>query len=162
MSFSIEEQVTAASIDWRQTDLDRFLALVFAPPTSDCFYLLAQLSVRRSLSDLWTSLGFREEFPGFEWFASYELYESAYIALFDVGLPEPPVPLFESAHHKTHPAQDIELENSYFYEVLGLIKSDPGRSVPDYLLLPSWSSWLLSATSTSIRPTKAMLIHWEE
>jgi DMSO reductase family type II enzyme chaperone len=78
-------------------------------------------------------LGRDTEFPGFEWFASYEQYESAYIALFDVGIPGPPVPLFESAHDKTHPAQEIALENTYFYEVLGL-KSDPGRAVPDYLV----------------------------
>jgi DMSO reductase family type II enzyme chaperone len=78
-------------------------------------------------------LGCEGEFPGFEWFASFEQYESAYIALFDVGIPEPPVPLFESAHDKTHPAQEIALENTYFYEVLGL-KSDPGRTVPDYLV----------------------------
>ena len=71
--------------------------------------------------------------PGFEWFANYEEYESAYIALFDVGIPEPPVPLFESAHDKTHPAPEIALENTYFYEVLGL-KSDPSRAVPDYLV----------------------------
>ena len=78
-------------------------------------------------------MGCGGEFPGFEWFASYEHYESAYIALFDVGMPEPPVPLFESAHDKSHPAQEIALENTYFYEVLGL-KSDPGRAVPDYLV----------------------------
>jgi len=73
------------------------------------------------------------ECPAFEWFASYEQYESAYIALFDVGIPEPPVPLFESAHDKTHPAPEIALENTYFYEVLRL-RSDPGRAVPDYLV----------------------------
>lgn len=43
------------------------------------------------------------------------------------------MPLFESAHDKTHPAQEIALENTYFYEVLGL-KSDPGRAVPDYMV----------------------------
>jgi DMSO reductase family type II enzyme chaperone len=72
-------------------------------------------------------------FPGFDWFATYEQYESAYIALFDVGIPEPPVPLFESAHDKTHPPQEMALENTYFYELLGL-KSNPSRAVPDYLV----------------------------
>jgi DMSO reductase family type II enzyme chaperone len=86
-----------------------------------------------ALRNLWKELGCGGTFPGFEWFASYEQYESAYIALFDVGIPEPPVPLFESAHDKSHPAQEIALENTYFYEVLGL-KSDPGRAVPDYLV----------------------------
>lgn len=133
MSVSAEEQNTAALVDWQQTDLYRFFALVFAPSTRECFTLLSQLSEGTSLSGLWTFLGCGGEFPRFEWFVSYEHYESTYIALFDVGIPEPPVPLFESAHDKTHPAQEIALENTYFYEVLGL-KSDASRGVPDYLV----------------------------
>jgi DMSO reductase family type II enzyme chaperone len=121
------------TIDWQQNDLYRFFALVFAPPTHECFNFLSQPGVPMALCDLWKRLEGEGEFPGFEWFASYELYESAYIALFDVGVPEPPVPLFESAHDKSHPAQEIALENTYFYEVLGL-KSDPSRAVPDYLV----------------------------
>jgi DMSO reductase family type II enzyme chaperone len=120
-------------IDWQQTDLYRFFALVFAPPTRECFNLLSQPTVPLALRDLWRRLECKGEFPGFDWFNNYEQYESAYIALFDVGVPEPPVPLFESAHDKSHPAQEIALENTYFYEVLGL-KSDPGRAVPDYLV----------------------------
>ena len=127
------EHETTGSIEWQQTDLYRFFALVFAPPTHECFNFLAQPAVTMALCDLWKRLECEGEFPGFEWFASYELYESAYIALFDVGVPEPPVPLFESAHDKSHPAQEIALENTYFYEVLGL-KSDPGQAVPDYLV----------------------------
>jgi TorA maturation chaperone TorD len=46
---------------------------------------------------------------------------------------EPAVPLFESAHDKSHPAQEIALENTFFYDVLGL-KSDSARAVPDYLI----------------------------
>ena len=124
---------TAATFDWRQIDLYRFFALVFSPPTHECFNFLSQPSARTALLDLWKSLGCEGEFQGLEWFPSYALYESAYIASFDVGLPEPPVPLFESAHNKSHPAQEIALENTYFYEVLGL-KSDPSRGVPDYLV----------------------------
>ena len=120
-------------IDWQQNDLYRFFAFVFAPPTRECFDLLSQPGLPEALRNLWKELGCEGEFPGFEWFASYEQYESAYIALFDVGMPEPPVPLFESAHDKSHPAQEIALENTYFYEVLGL-KSDPSRAVPDYLV----------------------------
>jgi DMSO reductase family type II enzyme chaperone len=122
-----------ASIDWQQNDLYRFFAFVFAPPTQECFGLLSQPALPDALRDLWMQLECEGEFPGFEWFASYKQYEGSYIALFDVGIPEPPVPLFESAHDKTHPAQEISLENAYFYEVLGL-KSDPGRAVPDYLV----------------------------
>jgi len=131
MSSAAENAVT--SIDWRQNDLYRFFASVFAPPTRECFNLLSQPGLPEALQNLWKQLGWEGEFPGFEWFASYQQYESAYIALFDVGIPEPPVPLFESAHDKTYPAQDIALENTYFYEVLGL-KADPSRAVPDYLV----------------------------
>lgn len=125
---------TADSIvDWEQTDLCRFLALAFGPPTRECFELLSQPGMPESLLSLWRELKCEGAFPGFEWFATYEAYESTYIALFDVGVPQPPVPLFESAHDKTRPAQEIALENTFFYEVLQL-KSDPARAVPDYLV----------------------------
>jgi DMSO reductase family type II enzyme chaperone len=127
------EENTVTSIDWQQNDLYRFFAFVFAPPTQECFRLLSQPGLPQALRNLWKQLGCKGGYPGFEWFASYEHYESTYIALFDVGMPEPPVPLFESAYDKTHPAQEIALENTYFYEVLGL-KSDPSRAVPDYLV----------------------------
>jgi DMSO reductase family type II enzyme chaperone len=120
-------------IDWQQNDLYRFFALVFAPPTRECFNFLSQPVVPMALRDLWKRLECEGEFPSFEWFASCELYESAYIALFDVGMPEPPVPLCESAHDKSRPAQEIALKNTYFYEVLGL-QSDPSRAAPDYLV----------------------------
>ena len=120
-------------IDWQHNDLYRFFAFVFAPPTRQCFDLLSQPGLPEALRNLWKQLKCEGEYQAFEWFARYEQYESTYIALFDVGIPEPPVPLFESAHDKTHPAQEIALENTYFYEVLGL-KSDPGRAVPDYLI----------------------------
>jgi len=124
---------TAATFDWRQTDLYRFFALVFSSPTHECFNFLSQPSAPTALCDLWEHLNCEGDFPGFEWFASYEQYESAYIALFDVGIPEPPAPLFESAHDKSNPAQKIALENTCFYEVLGL-KSDSSRGVPEYLV----------------------------
>jgi len=127
------DENAVSSIDWQQNDLYRFFAVVFAPPTRECFDLLSQPGLPEALRNLWKQLRCEGEYPGFEWFATYEQYESTYIALFDVGIPEPPVPLFESAHDKTHPAQEIALENTYFYEVLGL-KSDPGRAVPDYLV----------------------------
>ena len=127
------DENAVTSIDWQQNDLYRFFAFVFAPPTHACFNLLSQPCLPEAMQDLWKRLECKGKFPGFEWFDGYELYESAYISLFDVGIPEPPVPLFESAHDKTHPAQEIALENTYFYEVLGL-KSDPGRAVPDYLV----------------------------
>jgi len=122
-----------AAIDWQQIDLYRFFALMFAPPTAECFSFLAQPAAPRALRELWQLLRCGGKFPGFRWFTNYEHYESGYIALFDVGMPEPPVPLFESAHDKARPAQEISLENTYFYEVLSL-QSDTSRAVPDYLV----------------------------
>lgn len=133
MPIIASEEKTITSVDWQQSDLYRFFALIFAPPTRQCFDLLSQPGMANALRNLWEQLGSEDEYPVFVWFATYEQYESTYIALFDVGIPEPPVPLFESAHDKSHPAQEIALENTYFYEVLGL-KSDPGRAVPDYLV----------------------------
>lgn len=129
----VPDEKAVTSIDWQQNDLYRFFAFVFAPPTHECFDLLSQPGLPEALRNLWKQLKCEGECSAFEWFVSYEQYESAYIALFDVGIPEPPVPLFESAHDKSHPAQEIALENTYFYEVLGL-KSDPSRAVPDYLV----------------------------
>jgi DMSO reductase family type II enzyme chaperone len=133
MPMMAADENALAPIDWQQNDLYRFFAFVLAQPTRDCFDLLSQPGLPKALQILWKQLGCEGDFPGFEWFASYEQYESAYIALFDVGIPEPPVPLFESAHDKTHPPQEIALENTFFYQILGL-KSDPGRAVPDYLV----------------------------
>jgi DMSO reductase family type II enzyme chaperone len=123
----------AVPIDWHQIDLYRFFAHAFASPTLERFGLLSQPGLPGALQGLWKELGCDGKFPGFEWFATYDEYESSYIELFDVGIPEPPVPLFESAHDKSHPAQEIALENTYFYDVLGL-KSDPSHAVPDYLV----------------------------
>jgi len=66
-------------------------------------------------------------------FRNYTQYEARYIALFDVGNPEPPVPLLESAHHKAVPAQQIALECMDFYDVVGL-KPDTSRYAPDHLV----------------------------
>jgi len=133
MSTTVTEPETIGSIDWQEINLYRFFAFVLAPPTPDCYTFLSQPVVPSALADLWNKLGCEGAFPGFAWLSTYELYESAYIALFEVGVPEPPVPLFESAHNKSRPAQEIALENTYFYGVLGL-KSDPSRGVPDYLI----------------------------
>jgi DMSO reductase family type II enzyme chaperone len=156
------ERNTAGAVDWQQTDLYRFFALVFSPPTRGCFDFLSLPSAPLALGNLWKHLGGEGEFPSFEWFTSYELYESAYIALFDVGVPEPPVPLFESAHDKSHPAQEIALENTYFYEVLGL-KSDPGRAVPDYLVtqLEFLAALRYTCESTADEATAAALARAE-
>jgi len=106
---------------------------VFSSPSPARFDTLTQPGFKDSLADLWQQLRCTGDFPDFAWFTSYEDYEATYIALFDVGFPEPPVPLFESAHDKTKPAQEIALENTWFYDALGL-KWDSRCAVPDYLI----------------------------
>jgi DMSO reductase family type II enzyme chaperone len=123
----------SARLDWAGLDLYRFFALVFSSPSRERFDTLAQPVLKDALTELWQRLGCAEDFPQFDWFKKYEEYEATYIALFDVGIPEPPVPLFESAHDKTRPAQDIALENTWFYGVLDL-KWDSRSAVPDYLI----------------------------
>jgi DMSO reductase family type II enzyme chaperone len=124
---------TAARLDWEGLDLYRFFAFVFSSPSPERFQTLADAAFGASLRDLWQRLGCPGESPEVVWFREYEEYEAAYIALFDVGFPEPPVPLFESAHDKTRPAQEIALENTCFYDALGL-RWDSRCAVPDYLI----------------------------
>jgi DMSO reductase family type II enzyme chaperone len=123
----------SARLDWEGLDLYRFFAFVFGSPSPERFDTLAQPALKDGLADLWRQLRCAGDFPDFAWFNSCEEYEATYIALFEVGIPEPPVPLFESAHDKTKPAQEIALENTWFYNVLGL-KWDPSCAVPDYLI----------------------------
>ncbi|MFI5108675.1 MAG: molecular chaperone TorD family protein [Terriglobales bacterium] len=127
------ESPTSARFDWEGLDLYRFFAFVFASPSRARFDTLAQPALKDSLAGLWGQLRCTGNFPDFDWFKSYEEYEATYIALFDVGIPEPPVPLFESAHVKSKPAQEIALENTWFYDALGL-KWDSRCAVPDYLI----------------------------
>lgn len=66
-------------------------------------------------------------------FPNYSSYESAYIAVFEVGVPGPPVPLLESANSERQVPQEIVLECVNFYDVLGL---RPSGAVfpPDHLV----------------------------
>lgn len=126
--------VVSEPLGWAQIDLYRFFAFALASPSQEQFRWLGRPEVPQMLRDLWHTLGCESEFPEFRWFTNFAEYEATYIALFDAGVPEPPVPLFESAHDKTRPPQELVLENTYFYDVLGLC-TDASRSVPDYLLI---------------------------
>ncbi len=120
-------------LTWEQVDLYRWFAYLFGPPTQERLDRLRSPSFAPSLGRLAAGLscsGLPSD-PGT--FPDLPRYESAYIALFDVGLPEPPVPLQESAHNKNMPPQETALENISFYEVLGL-KVDPSRQAPDHLV----------------------------
>ncbi len=118
--------------DWDRTDPYRFFAFALGSPSRERHEWFSQAGVSEAVGDLWRQLS-AKKFPGFRWFRDYPSYEAAYIALFEVGAPEAPVPLFESAHNKSRPAQELVLDNTFFYEVLGL-RVDPALSVSDHLL----------------------------
>lgn len=103
-----------------ELDLYRVFAACFGYPSRDRFAWFSGQEFRsllKSLTELYEeprNSKFALHFP------NYSAYESAYIALFEVGVPGPPVPLLESANsHKSVP-QDVVLECVNFYEVLGL------------------------------------------
>ena len=127
------ESSDTARLEWADVDLYRFFAFVLSSPSAERFDTMAQPYLQDALAKLWRRLGCTADLPDFLWFRSYEEYEATYISLFDVGIPEPPVPLFESAHDKTRPAQEIALENTWFYDALGL-RWDSTCAVPDYLI----------------------------
>ncbi len=127
------QSVTAGDHVWEGIDLYRFFANAFGAPSAERLQWFSQPDFAGGLAGLWAQLACEGDFPGFDFFADLGEYESTYITLFDVGVPEPPIPLFESAHYRSLPAQQIALENTSFYEVLGL-KTDPASSAPDHLL----------------------------
>jgi DMSO reductase family type II enzyme chaperone len=118
---------------WEEIDLYRFFAFLFGAPTRERFQWFQQRELAPSLAHLWTRLGCPGAFSGVTSFRTYGEYESTYIALFDVGVPQPPVPLLESAHDQAQAPQQTALENTSFYEVLGLA-TDTSRYAPDHLV----------------------------
>jgi DMSO reductase family type II enzyme chaperone len=133
MATQTEVATLRAPRDWGQIDLYRFFAFVFGAPSAERFAWLRRPDLGDSLARLWQALGCASAFPGIRPFSAYAEYESTYIGLFDVGSPEPPVPLLESAHCKTQPAPQTVLENVSFYEVLGL-RINPTRGAADHLV----------------------------
>ena len=113
-------------------DLYRVFAACFGQPSRQRFAWLSGREFRTLLKQLASELEgvARAASSGFP---SYEAYEAAYLALFEVGVPGPPVPLVESAHTERAVPQEIILECVNFYEVLGLHPS--GSAFPaDHLV----------------------------
>jgi len=127
----LEPNSVASELD--RLDLYRVFAFAFGLPTPERYDWLCRPDLAVALECLWQSLGVPGEFPAPGRFDDYEDYESTYIALFDVGVPEPPAPLLESAHNKAVPPQQTALENVDFYEVLGL-KHNPSQFASDHLV----------------------------
>jgi len=118
----------------RAEELDpyRVFAWCFSHPSPERFRWLSGPSCRELLGEG----GIRRRRRARDnagWFATVEAYEAAYIALFEVGVPGPPVPLLESSYSKSTAAQNIVLECVDFYDVLGLRPS--GSAFPaDHLV----------------------------
>lgn len=133
MPASLSVKAEPAPTVWEELDFYRLFAHLFGPATRDRFDQFCSPAFEQSLAHLWAEFHCAGKFRGLGSFRDKVEYENAYIALFDVGVPEPPLPLLESAHNKTVPPQQIALENISFYEVLGL-KPDPSRQAPDHLV----------------------------
>ena len=116
-----------------QIDLFRFFAHAFDVPSVERFAWLQRPEMSALLQQLWNDLGCPGLYPGAGLFTDYDEYESTYVAVFEVGLPAPPVPLQETAHDDSNPTPQTVLENVDFYQVLGL-NVDPARFAPDHLV----------------------------
>ena len=114
-------------------DLYRLFAACFGQPSPERFAWLSGKEFRALLKELAGELEVKSAAPRAGRFPGYAAYEAAYLALFEVGVPEPPVPLLESAHtHRALP-QQIVLDCVNFYELLGLRPS--GSAFPaDHLV----------------------------
>lgn len=147
---------------WDQVDLYRLFAFVFGAPSDERFVWLQRPELPGWLAELWKEIGCEGACPDVRAFTNYEDYESTYLALFEVGLPAPPVPLQESAHDDSTPAPQTVLENVSFYDVLGL-RVDPARYAPDHLVpqLEFLSAVRYARQSTPDADNRARLAHLE-
>jgi DMSO reductase family type II enzyme chaperone len=103
-----------------ELDLYRVFAACFSYPSIERLVWLSGRECLELLKGLGQLPRDRVSVSAIGRFWSYSSYESAYIALFEVGVPEPPVPLLESAHSDRQVPQEIVLECVNFYDVLGL------------------------------------------
>jgi len=116
-----------------ELDLYRVFAVCFGQPSGERYSWLSGKEFRRLLKHLAGELKDGAVAGAARRFPSYAEYEAAYLALFEVGVPAPPVPLLESAHSRRAVPQEIVLDCVNFYEVLGL-RSSGSAYPPDHLL----------------------------
>jgi len=115
------------------TDWYRVFAYLLGPPSKERFSRLALPEFQEAVGGLWCGPGGAREPDHASMFESFEEYEACYIALFDVSVPEPPVPLLESCYKRTVPPQQTLLEITCFYDVINL-KTDMSINSPDHLV----------------------------
>ncbi len=132
MKALIQPAAEMAPPDLRDLDLYRVFAFALGLPARERFDWLSRVDSQAALALLCEEYGVSALHEP-RVFARYADYEAAYLSLFEVGLPEPPVPLLESSHHRAVPAQQIVLDCVNFYAVLGL--RHQGSSYPaDHLV----------------------------
>jgi DMSO reductase family type II enzyme chaperone len=107
-----------------ELDLYRVFAACFSHPSTERFAWLSGKEFPLLLAKLGQGQKDRTPVSATGRFPDFSSYESAYIALFEVGVPEPPVPLLESANSHRQVPQEIVLECVNFYDVLGLRPSE--------------------------------------
>ncbi len=132
MSVLAKPATATDSLGMKDVDLYRVFAYVFGLPARERFDWLSRPDSQAALALLCEEYGVSAP-SGPRVFARYADYEAAYLSLFEVGLPEPAVPLLESSHHRAVPPQQIVLDCVNFYAVLGLRQQ--GSSYPaDHLV----------------------------
>jgi hypothetical protein len=96
----------------------RFLLTALDKPTPEQHAWLTGPDFRRALAT--ASAPFALACPEGELFpAAFADHESRYLACFEVGLPEAPVPLLASHYDPREPAQRIIREHALFYRLFG-------------------------------------------
>ena len=123
----------AAADPFAGIDLFRLFARCFGQPSQELFVWFSGKDSRALWKQFARHLGADLKLTRQDQFSDFSAYEAAYIALFEVGVPEPPVPLLESAHSKRAVPQEIVLDCVIFYDVLELYPS--GTAFPaDHLV----------------------------
>jgi len=134
MSAAIQTPASPASAEpLAGLDLYRFFAACFGQPSLERFAWLSGRELHLLLNQFAREFRVKSASLRSSRFPDYAAYEAAYLALFEVGVPQPPVPLLESAHSHRAVPQEVVLECVQFYEVLGLRPS--GSAFPaDHLI----------------------------
>lgn len=123
----------ASPVSDNELDLFRVFAICFGQPSRESFSWLSGTAARSLWKRLAQRFQVKVNLSRAKGFTDYKAYEAGYIALFEVGVPEPPVPLLESAHSRTPAPQEIVLDCVNFYDVLGLRPSGSAFP-PDHLV----------------------------
>jgi TorA maturation chaperone TorD len=103
-----------------ELDFYRIFAACFSLPSAERFAWLSGKDCRGLLRNLGQGRADRSTLSHAGRFHDYSSYESSYIALFEVGVPGPPVPLLESVNSRRQVPQEVVLECVNYYDVLGL------------------------------------------